>query len=697
MELVDINVEVRDVTLARVGVILPTDATFTLQDEFCNVGQWSVTLPLEHPMVPYLRTPGSGLIVTNRTGTVILSGPTSKTSSVGSSEAPEGMVTITGVTDDVILADALAYPFPTSATMAGQSGSARDSRTGPIETLLHAYVNANIGPGAPAARRGKFAKKLVMGTNLGRGASISKSARFDVLGTLLNEIAAVSDIGFRVIQRGSSLVFETFEVADRSRLIRMDLWNNTLAAYSVETAGAALTHAIVGGSEEGVDRNFVERTTPESLSQMDEWGRRIERFLDRRSADTTPELEQAGDEALAKDGIKQALVKFTPMDDSTMRYIYDWFLGDRVTAVVEGVEITALVQSAIIKVDSEGVRLAIALSDSVGTVDQVRDFESRIENRVSSLERTAEGGTTVTNVTNNYGTTIGRQIGEVFAWPSTTIQTGCLVADGSAVSRTTYAALFAVVGTTFGAGNGTTTFNLPNLKGRVPVGQDTAQTEFNALGETGGEKAHLLTAAESGLRDHRHVLRAGMTVGNANTDDGVVRGAASLDANFRTGGVKDLAGTTGSNGYGSADISQPATASHNNLQPYLTLTWLIKAAYTGVEVQGAAHVHATADVTGLDAALTKAPFAEWVGTATCDANGIFSGTFPAGRFTVTPHVVVSVASLTEFAIAAGVATSTTAFSGHCAYFPGGTGTIARTTGFVIAVRAIQRTATSATG
>ena len=52
------------------------------------------------------------------------------------------------------------------------------------------------------------------------------------------------------------------------------------------------------------------------------------------------------------------------------------------------------------------------------------------------------------------------------------------------MNRTTYANLFAAIGTTYGAGNGTTTFTLPNLKGKVPVGRDSAQTEFDTLGET---------------------------------------------------------------------------------------------------------------------------------------------------------------------------------------------------------------------
>ena len=77
-------------------------------------------------------------------------------------------------------------------------------------------------------------------------------------------------------------------------------------------------------------------------------------------------------------------------------------------------------------------------------------------------------------------------VGSINAWSTNTAPTGWQLCDGTAVSRTTYAALFAVIGETYGAGDGSTTFNLPNLKGRAIVGRDSSQTEFDTLAETGG-------------------------------------------------------------------------------------------------------------------------------------------------------------------------------------------------------------------
>ena len=81
---------------------------------------------------------------------------------------------------------------------------------------------------------------------------------------------------------------------------------------------------------------------------------------------------------------------------------------------------------------------------------------------------------------------------------------GWLACAGQAVSRTTYARLFAAIGTTWGAGDGSTTFNVPDLRRRVRVGAWGAGTSRlgNAIGSTGGSETHALTEAE--LPGHRH-------------------------------------------------------------------------------------------------------------------------------------------------------------------------------------------------
>ena len=84
---------------------------------------------------------------------------------------------------------------------------------------------------------------------------------------------------------------------------------------------------------------------------------------------------------------------------------------------------------------------------------------------------------------------VGMPAGSIMAWGSDVAPTNWLICNGSAVSRSTYASLFAAIGVTYGVGNGTTTFNLPDLRGKVPFGKDSSQTEFDLLGESGGNKA----------------------------------------------------------------------------------------------------------------------------------------------------------------------------------------------------------------
>jgi microcystin-dependent protein len=88
-------------------------------------------------------------------------------------------------------------------------------------------------------------------------------------------------------------------------------------------------------------------------------------------------------------------------------------------------------------------------------------------------------------------------IGTVLDYAGSTVPTGYLECDGSAVSRTTYPLLYAAIGTTWGAGDGSTTFNLPNLGGRACIGKGSRN-----VGNTGGSETHTLTSDE--MPSHCH-------------------------------------------------------------------------------------------------------------------------------------------------------------------------------------------------
>jgi microcystin-dependent protein len=106
--------------------------------------------------------------------------------------------------------------------------------------------------------------------------------------------------------------------------------------------------------------------------------------------------------------------------------------------------------------------------------------------------------------------------GHIMAFAGLTPAAGWLMCDGSAVLRSAYPNLFAVISTRFGAGDGSTTFNLPNLQDRVPVGASGTK----AVGSAGGESAHTTTVAEMPNHAHNGVTAGGTTGGgtSGNTD-----------------------------------------------------------------------------------------------------------------------------------------------------------------------------------
>jgi len=108
----------------------------------------------------------------------------------------------------------------------------------------------------------------------------------------------------------------------------------------------------------------------------------------------------------------------------------------------------------------------------------------------------------------------------------------------------------------YGVGDGTTTFNIPNLKGSVIVGRDSTQTEFNTVGETGGAKTHTLDTTE--IPSHSHTTTAFSPSGTG--------------GNSPAWTTSNIAGTTAV-----TNSSTGGGGAHNNLQPYITLNYIIKA------------------------------------------------------------------------------------------------------------------------
>lgn len=145
--------------------------------------------------------------------------------------------------------------------------------------------------------------------------------------------------------------------------------------------------------------------------------------------------------------------------------------------------------------------------------------------------------------------------GAVVQYAGAAAPTGWLACDGGAVSRVTYATLFALVGTTFGPGDGATTFNVPDTRGRAAIGIGTGTgLTARALAQTGGSERVALAVSE--LPSHSHVYRWGIAPG----------GGPGPDSDAPVGDNTNSA-STDTTGTGST---------HENMPPWLVLNFIIK-------------------------------------------------------------------------------------------------------------------------
>lgn len=153
----------------------------------------------------------------------------------------------------------------------------------------------------------------------------------------------------------------------------------------------------------------------------------------------------------------------------------------------------------------------------------------------------------------NFSTT-SLPAGVITMYGGSTAPSGYLLCNGQAVSRTTYADLFTAIGTTWGAGDGAFTFNVPDIRSRSPIGAGSGSgLTTRSLAGTGGTETHTLSEAE--IPSHRHTMSI--------TDGSGTAGHITTDSNGN-GSVPTYTGYAGSGG------------AHANMHPWVAVNFIIK-------------------------------------------------------------------------------------------------------------------------
>lgn len=153
--------------------------------------------------------------------------------------------------------------------------------------------------------------------------------------------------------------------------------------------------------------------------------------------------------------------------------------------------------------------------------------------------------------------------GAIVFWPISGAPSWGIIADGSTVSRTTYSGIFAAYGTTYGVGNGTTTFGLPDMRGFAPVGFKSGDANFGTIGTTVGEVSHTLISGELPAHAHKMGTRGiGYTTEN---NGGTSTGTQGV-------GVGTVAGASL---FENTQLSTGGGGAHNNIQPSFPGNWII--------------------------------------------------------------------------------------------------------------------------
>lgn len=340
------QIRVRDANREQV-CDLDDFASATFVQQFNDVGGWLIKgIPVGSRAATAL-VPGSGILAF-RNGELIMSGPLLFPTINWSADG--NTLDASGASDDLALWARLAYPDAPSLNL---NADYSDDRSGAAETVMKQYVDVNLGPGANSTRQWGG---LTIATDLVRGSAVSYTARLDVIGDVLTQLAlAGGGLGFNVEQDEDTtdLVFDIYQPSDRSATARFSPALQNLLSYAYGRKAATTNFAIVGGGGDGTLRTFVTSADNTSIAR---WAMRLEGFVDQRQTTDLTELAQAGEEELEDHG-DQVSLDIEPTDTAAVSYGTSYRLGDQVGVVIDGAVVVDVVRSIQFTLARDGERI----------------------------------------------------------------------------------------------------------------------------------------------------------------------------------------------------------------------------------------------------------------------------------------------------------------------------------------------------
>ncbi len=164
-------------------------------------------------------------------------------------------------------------------------------------------------------------------------------------------------------------------------------------------------------------------------------------------------------------------------------------------------------------------------------------------------------------------------VGDIYAFAFSFAPRGWAQCNGQSLPINQNQALFSILGTTYG-GNGVTTFNLPNLMGRVPIGFGSYGGNSYIIGQSAGEQSHALTVNE--MPTHNHVLRADATTAAA-SNSGTPANGNAIGQSAGTNSAINMYSTAAPGAFLAPQTiqNQGGGQAHENRQPFLVLNYCI--------------------------------------------------------------------------------------------------------------------------